>query len=169
MSFTHVIFIPIFKRFLRINDCIIAVQSHPGVSLRPAKILSGPVRRLLKIELRYQSHPYHEYGIGYDIGKRQAKKYQSYGLTKGVSVAADGSITVGLWAGEFKTGYAQGYVVSFPVGWGIDGGVGIWSDYYTPKRADGLNQPHFIGLTASFGVGSGFEIGEYNEVWTKVK
>lgn len=111
----------------------------------------------------------YEYGIAYDVGKRKGKKYQSYGLTKGISVAADGSITVGLWAGEFKTSYAQGYVVSFPVGWGIDGGVGVWSDYYTPKRADGLNQPHFIGLSASFGVGSGFEIGEYNEVWTKVK
>jgi hypothetical protein len=111
----------------------------------------------------------YEYGIAYDVGKRKAKKYQAYGLTKGASVAADGSITVGLWAGEFKTSYSQGYVVSFPVGYGIDGGVGIWSDYYTPKRADGLNQPHFIGITASFGVGSGFEIGEYNEVWTKVK
>jgi len=44
----------------------------------------------------------------------------------------------------------------------------VWTDYYTPNRADGLNQPHLIGLTGSFGVGYSLEIGEYNEVYTEL-
>jgi hypothetical protein len=116
----------------------------------------------------------YELGIAIDLGDGKLKEYDSYGLTKGVSVAVDGAITVGAWAGNFETSYSQGYTVGVPVarlGYaaGADIGFGIWSDYYTPKRADGLNQPHFVGLSASFGIGSGFEVGEYSEVWTKVK
>ncbi len=116
----------------------------------------------------------YEFGIAYDVSSGSFKKYKSYGLTKGVSVAIDGAITVGIWKGEFVDSYAQGYTLGIPVasfGYSgtIDGGLGVWSDYYTPKRADGLNQPHFVGVTGSFGAGSGFEIGEYAEVWTDVK
>lgn len=116
----------------------------------------------------------YEFGIAYDVSAKRFKKYKSYGLTKGVSVAIDGAVTVGIWKGEFVDSYTQGFTVGIPVaklGYSVsaDGGLGIWSDYYTPKRADGLNQPHFVGVSGSFGVGSGFEIGEYSEIWTDVK
>lgn len=106
----------------------------------------------------------YEKGLAIDVGQRRLKKYQAHGLSKGFSLSIDGAIGVGVWKGEFASGYAQGYVVSFD-----SYGVGVWSDYYTPKRPDGLNQPHLIGLSGTFGAGVGFEIGEYNEVYTKVE
>jgi len=106
----------------------------------------------------------YEIGLAYEFGSRQLKWYQSHGLSKGISLSYDGAIGVGVWGGSFTTGYSQGYIVSAD-----SYGFGVWSDYYTPKRADGLNQPHFIGLTGTFGGGAGAEIGEYNEVYTKVE
>lgn len=106
----------------------------------------------------------YEIGLAYEFGSRQLKWYQSHGLSKGISLSYDGAIGVGVWGGSFATSYSQGYIVSAD-----SYGFGVWSDYYTPKRADGLNQPHFIGLTGTFGGGVGAEIGEYNEVYTKVE
>lgn len=116
----------------------------------------------------------YEFGIGYDVSSGTFKKYKSYGLTKGVSVAVDGAINIGIWKGDFVDSYTQGYTLGLPVAQigysgSVDVGLGVWSDYYTPKRADGLNQPHFVGVSGLFGIGAGFEFGEYAEVWTDVK
>lgn len=116
----------------------------------------------------------YEIGLGYDVSSGTFKIYHSYGLTKGVSVSVDGAINVGIWKGEFADSYTQGYTLGLPVlpigySGSLDIGLGVWSDYYTPKRADGLNQPHFVGVNALVGIGAGFEFGEYAEVWTDVK
>jgi hypothetical protein len=116
----------------------------------------------------------YEKGIAYDFTTGGLKYYQSYGLTKGISISVDGAVNVGIWKGAFVDSYSQGYTLGVPVmqigySGSADLGLGVWSDYYTPKRADGLNQPHFVGITGLFGVGAGFEIGEYSEVWTDVK
>lgn len=116
----------------------------------------------------------YEFGMGYDVASGDKKKYKTYGLTKGASAGKDGSVNIGVWKGELKDSYAQGYTVGFPVGKGmspvgIDGSVGIWSDYYTPNRADNLNQPHFVGISMSLGAGVGWEVGEYAEAWTDFK
>lgn len=116
----------------------------------------------------------HEIGLAIDVGEGTFKKYHAYGFTKGLSISVDTSISVGVWAGAFTDSYTQGYSASVPVApisysYSFSAGIAVWSDYYTPKRADGLNQPHFVGLSAFFGAGSGFEFGEYVEVWTDVK
>ncbi len=116
----------------------------------------------------------YEIGLGYDVSSGTFKIYHSYGLTKGVSISVDGAINVGIWKGEFADSYTQGYTLGLPVmqigySGSLDIGLGVWSDYYTPKRADGLNQPHFVGVSALVGIGAGFEFGEYAEVWTDVK
>ncbi len=105
----------------------------------------------------------YEYGLAVDVGTRKLKKYQTHGLSKGVSFVVSGGISVGASAGKFETGYQQGFTVNAS---GV--GVGMWSDYYTPRRADRLNQPHLVGISASFGAGAGVEIGDYHEVYTKV-
>jgi len=107
-----------------------------------------------------------EAGIAIDIGRKKLLFYRAHGVTKGFSAGYDVGINLGVWAGSFQTGYSQGYVVSGEFVGGA--GLAVWSDYYTPKRPDGLNQPHLMGITATASQGYGFEIGEYNEVWTKV-
>lgn len=109
----------------------------------------------------------YEWGTAIDFSERKVKKYKSYGLSKGFSLGIDGGLALGVWKGAFNTSSSQGYVGAFEVGY-IGGGVGVWSDYYTPKRSDGSNQPHFVGFSISVGAGAGVEVGEYNEVYTKV-
>ena len=107
-----------------------------------------------------------EVGLAIDIGEQKLLGYRSHGLTKGISFGVDGGLNVGVWSGKFQTSYAQGYVASPPSGSGVDVGVAMWNDYYNPNRAN--KSPHMIGLSASVGGGISVEIGEYNEVWTKV-
>lgn len=110
----------------------------------------------------------YEWGVALDYAERKVKKYKSYGKSKGLSAGADGGTVIGVWKGAFKSGYSQGYVGAFSAG-SFGGGVGVWSDYYTPKRPGGSNQPQFQGFTATAGFGVGFEVGEYGEVYTSVK
>ena len=101
----------------------------------------------------------YEKGLAIDLVARKVRWYSATGLTKGLSFGGDIGINVGAWSGGFVTGYSQGFLLD------IQGsGVGAWFNYYTPE--DG--QPRVIGLTGSGGLGHGFEIGEYNEVYTKV-
>lgn len=109
----------------------------------------------------------YEWGTAIDLADGKIKKYKAHGLSKGVSFGGAGGITLGLWKGAFRSGASQGYVGGFDVG-PIGHGVGVWSDYYTPKRPGGSNQPHFVGFTYNGGVGLGVEVGEYNEVYTKI-
>ncbi|MFK8049532.1 MAG: hypothetical protein AB8B81_13995 [Halioglobus sp.] len=108
-----------------------------------------------------------EWGIALDFSEMKIKRYRSYTNSKGLSAGGDGGVTIGIWKGAFKSGAAQGYVGAVSAGV-AGGGAGIWSDYYTPKRSDGSNQPHFVGISITGGVGAGFEIGEYGEVYTEV-
>jgi hypothetical protein len=41
----------------------------------------------------------------------------------------------------------------------------VWYSYYTP----GTIGQQYLGLTVTGGGGIGFEVGEYNEVYTKFK
>jgi len=109
----------------------------------------------------------YEWGTALDFSEGKIKKYKSHAMTKGFSLSGDGSLVIGIWKGSFNTSYSQGYIGAFEVGpFGI--GLGVWSDYYTPKRSDGSNQPHFVGITYSQGFGLGLEVAEYNEVYTEV-
>lgn len=90
-------------------------------------------------------------------------KYGAHSFTKGVSAGIDGSITVGIWGNRFETGYSQGLVVETNADFGV--GVGVWYSYFTPENG----QPELLGFTVSGGAGYSLEIGEYNEVYTKVK
>lgn len=105
-----------------------------------------------------------ELGLAIDIGQRKLVSYRTHGLSKGFSLGFNAGVSVGVWKGEFETSFTQGYVVDIP---GL-GSVAAWSDYYTPKRDTGLNQPRFVGMSYANGFGGSVEIGEYNEVWTKV-
>lgn len=122
-------------------------------------------------------------GINYEIGlavdvaslvdggePKLLKFYQASGLSKGISLSADGGFAVGTWGGRFESGYSQGYVAAagnIPLPPPLPPtaiGVGVWTTYYTPEEG----QPRLLGFTGSFGMGGGFELGEYNEVYTKV-
>lgn len=109
----------------------------------------------------------YEWGTAIDFADRKVKKYKAHGLSKGISLSGAGGITLGVWKGAFRTGASQGYAGGFDVG-PIGHGVAVWSDYYTPKRPGGSNQPHFVGFTYNAGMGVGVEVGEYNEVYTKI-
>jgi len=108
-----------------------------------------------------------EWGVALDFSEMKVKKYRSYTLSKGLSAGVDGSATIGVWKGAFKSSASQGYVGAVSAGV-AGGGAGVWSDYYTPKRPGGSNQPHFVGFSITGGVGAGFEIGEYGEAYTEV-
>lgn len=109
----------------------------------------------------------YEWGYAIDFKDKKLKKYKSHGISKGLSFGGDAGFTLGIWKGAFKTSYSQGYVGAVALGT-FGASAGVWSDYYRPKRSDGKNQPHFVGLSIAVGAGAGAEVGEYNEVYTKV-
>ncbi len=119
----------------------------------------------------------YEIGLAVDVASqvdggepKLLKFYQATGLSKGAALSADGGFVVGTWGGRVETEYSQGYVAgvgSIPLPPPLppaDFGVGVWTTYYTPE--DG--QPRLLGLTGNVGMGAGFELAEYNEVYTKV-
>ena len=122
-------------------------------------------------------------GINYEIGlavdvaslvdggePKLLKFYQASGLSKGISLSADGGFVVGAWGGRIESEYSQGYVAAagnIPLPPPLPPaaiGIGVWTTYYTPEEG----QPRLLGFTANFGMGAGFELAEYNEVYTKV-
>jgi len=122
-------------------------------------------------------------GINYEIGlavdvaslvdggePKLLKFYQASGLSKGISLSADGGFIVGAWGGRIESEYSQGYVAAagnIPLPPPLPPaaiGIGVWTTYYTHEEG----QPRLLGFTANFGMGAGFELAEYNEVYTKV-
>jgi hypothetical protein len=119
----------------------------------------------------------YEIGLAFDLASllgggepKWLKLYQSTGITKGVSLSADGGIAIGAWGGRFTTGYSQGFVAATgniplpPPLPPADVGIGVWTSYYTPKGG----QPRLLGFTGNAGMGAGFELAEYDEIYTKV-
>lgn len=103
-----------------------------------------------------------EVGIAVDLNNMALVGYESVSLTKGLSVGIDTGITVGVWTLPFETGYSQGFTAS--VSGTVSGGAGVWYSYYDPQQG----QERLAGLTLTGGIGLGAEIGEYNEVGTRI-
>ena len=111
----------------------------------------------------------YEIGLAVDVASlvddgepKLLKFYHASGLSKGASLSADAGFAIGAWGGRFETGYSQGYVAAAALLQGY--GVGVWTTYYTPEEG----QPRLLGFTGNVGMGKGFELAEYNEVYTKV-
>ena len=108
-----------------------------------------------------------ETGIAMNLRSGKIQGYQSSGFSKGLSIGVDSGINLGLWKGKFESGYTQGFTTS--VGGVISAGAGVWYTYYDTKYPNSnRGQERLAGLTFSAGVGAGAEIGEYNEVGTKL-
>ncbi len=81
-------------------------------------------------------------------------------IPKGNTLAIDG-----VWVIEGlnrKVRIEQG--IAAPVGVGAkSGGASVWYSYYSR----GTRGQEYLGFSIAGSVGAGFEIGEYNEVWTE--
>lgn len=107
-----------------------------------------------------------EYGIAIDVyNPTNFRGYNTTGFSKGIAAGADLGVAVGLWRGELDSlpGPSQGIATS--VGATYSGGAGVWYSYYTPET---IGQ-QYLGLTVTGGGGIGFEVGEYDEVYTIFK
>ena len=109
----------------------------------------------------------HEQGIAIDLVEGKLKGYTGSSLSKGIlSGGYDIGLTLGLWEGPFQTDYAQGWIVETNLEGGA--GIGAWSSYFNPGAPRSSRYQHLIGFTVSAGPGISFELGEYDEVYTKV-
>ena len=106
-----------------------------------------------------------EFGIAVNSnGTGGIKPYNTTGFSKGVAAGADLGIVIGVWRAQSSqlNGPAQG--ISASVGAGAkSGGATVWYSYYSR----GTRGQEYLGFSIAGSVGFGFEIGEYNEVWTQ--
>jgi hypothetical protein len=106
-----------------------------------------------------------EFGIAVNTnGTGRIKPYNSTGFSKGIAAGADLGIVIGVWRASSNQldGPAQGIAASVGVG-AKSGGATVWYSYYSR----GTRGQEYLGFSIAGSVGIGFEIGEYNEVWTQ--
>lgn len=106
-----------------------------------------------------------EFGLAVNTnGKGGIKPYNTTGFSKGIAAGADLGVVVGVWRAPANqlAGPSQGIAVSAGAG-AKSAGASVWYSYYSP----GTRGQEYLGFSIAGSVGFGFEIGEYNEVWTQ--